>query len=180
MVLQVQTDGWFHNGTWAKARIIARAKIVSILAGKGAPRDADFLKISTLPEIFSHDTKALYHLTGLDATSEEIDLAANVRIVASSPERENVKGRKKSAGRSGEENRSIGLASEKTVKDYEIATRSRGRSMLQKLGTLDQAEKRYTEDAVSDNELEDGYLDGFLEDDSNDDDVGDDMDQGEA
>ena len=143
-------------------------------------RDADFLKISTLPDIFSRDTKALYHLARPGATVEETEWAANVRVMASSPERETTTGRRESVGRSGETHCPMDLANRETMNDDDNATRSRARSTLQELETLDQDGKRDAEDAMLDDGLDRGYSDDFLEDNSNGDDVGDDMDYGEG
>ena len=143
-------------------------------------RDADFLKISTLPDIFSCDTKTLYHLARPGATAEEIEWAANVRIVASSPERETTTGRRESVGQHGETHPLVDLGKGETVNDDGHGTRSRTRSTLQELETLDQDGKSDADDATLDDVLDGAYSDGFLDDDSNGDDVEDDVDQGEA
>ena len=48
---QSERDGWYHNGTWAKAKIIMKAKITAILDGV-PPNDAAFVKVAEeMPEI---------------------------------------------------------------------------------------------------------------------------------
>lgn len=77
-----ERDGWYHNGTWAKAKIIMKAKIAAILDGVPA-NDAAFAKVvGELPEIMRNNNKAATYLTGPDATPEEVHLASVIRTTA--------------------------------------------------------------------------------------------------
>ena len=80
--------GWYHNGTWAKARVIMKAKLAKILAGDGVPNDRDYEKIVALPEIIDTDTRHLAILSKKQMpTIREVHWAADVRIFASAPSR---------------------------------------------------------------------------------------------
>ncbi|MCJ1439035.1 tau 95 subunit of transcription factor TFIIIC [Xylographa pallens] len=82
----IKADGWFHNGTWAKARTITKLKMAQVHAGKGPPNDEAFSKMVTLPNILSEDTKALFMFSKDQATSQEIEWIGHVRVSASTPE----------------------------------------------------------------------------------------------
>ncbi|MCJ1397569.1 tau 95 subunit of transcription factor TFIIIC [Xylographa trunciseda] len=82
----IKGDGWFQNGTWAKARTITKLKMAQIHAGKGPPNDEVFAKIVALPDILSEDTKPLFMLTKEQATSWELEWIAQIRVLASTPE----------------------------------------------------------------------------------------------
>ncbi|MCJ1390218.1 tau 95 subunit of transcription factor TFIIIC [Xylographa bjoerkii] len=82
----IKGDGWFHNGTWAKARTITKLKMAQIHAGKGPPDDKDFAKIVVLPNILSEDTKALFMLSKDQATSWDLEWIGHIRNSASTPE----------------------------------------------------------------------------------------------
>lgn len=78
---QNERDGWYHNGTWAKAKIIMKAKIAAILDGV-PPNDAAFAKvIEEMPEIMRSNNRAATYLAS-DATPEEIHLASVIRTTA--------------------------------------------------------------------------------------------------
>ena len=78
---QSERDGWYHNGTWAKAKIIMKAKIAAILDGV-PPNDAAFAKVvEVMPDIMRSNNRAAAYL-GSDATPEEIHLASVVRTTA--------------------------------------------------------------------------------------------------
>lgn len=78
---QIERDGWFHNGTWAKAKIIMKAKIAAIIDGV-PPNDAAFAKVTKeIPEVIRNHNKAATYL-GPDATPEEIHLASVIRTTA--------------------------------------------------------------------------------------------------
>lgn len=78
---QSERDGWYHNGTWAKAKIIMKAKIAAILDGV-PPNDAAFAKvIGEMPEIMRSNNRAATYLAS-DATPEEIHLASVIRTTA--------------------------------------------------------------------------------------------------
>ncbi|MCJ1286041.1 tau 95 subunit of transcription factor TFIIIC [Xylographa opegraphella] len=82
----IRADGWFHNGTWAKARTIIKSKMAQIHAGKRPPNDEAFAKMVALPNILSEDTKSLFILSKDQATSQEIEWIGHVRASASTPE----------------------------------------------------------------------------------------------
>ena len=78
---QSERDGWYHNGTWAKAKIIMKAKIAAILDGV-PPNDAAFAKVAQeMPEIMRSSNRAALYLNS-DATPEEIHLASVIRTTA--------------------------------------------------------------------------------------------------
>lgn len=78
---QSERDGWYHNGTWAKAKIIMKAKIAAILDGV-PPNDAAFAKvIEEMPEVMSSNNRAATYLAS-EATPEEIHLASVIRTTA--------------------------------------------------------------------------------------------------
>lgn len=78
---QNERDGWYHNGTWAKAKIIMKAKIAAILDGV-PPNDAAFTKVAEeMPNIIRDNNKAATYL-GPDATPEEMHLASVIRTTA--------------------------------------------------------------------------------------------------
>ncbi|SLM35004.1 Transcription factor IIIC, subunit 5 [Lasallia pustulata] len=83
----IKTDGWYHNGTWAKVRVIMKAKLAKILAGEGEPNDMDYEKIAALPETIDKDTRLLAVLSNKKATKREVQWAADVRTIASAPQR---------------------------------------------------------------------------------------------
>lgn len=76
-----ERDGWYHNGTWAKAKIIMKAKIAAILDGL-PPNDAAFTKVAEeMPNIIRTNNRAATYL-GPDATPEEMHLASVIRNAA--------------------------------------------------------------------------------------------------
>ncbi|KAJ5517748.1 Transcription factor IIIC, subunit 5 [Penicillium expansum] len=82
----IVTDGWFGNGTLAKAKIVMRHKIQALMEGR-EPVDEDYTKIMQLP---AHArSEADFPLFTLDpdvATQKEISLATEVRaIIRGSP-----------------------------------------------------------------------------------------------
>ncbi|KAJ5602453.1 hypothetical protein N7537_005409 [Penicillium hordei] len=82
----IVTDGWFGNGTLAKAKTVMRHKIQALMEGR-EPVDEDYTKIMQLP---AHArSEADFPLFTLDpdvATQKEISLATEVRaIIRSSP-----------------------------------------------------------------------------------------------
>ena len=79
--LQTERDGWYHNGTWAKAKIIMKAKMAAILDGV-TPKDAVFAKVANeMPDIMRNTNKTAAYL-GPDATPEETHLASMIRSTA--------------------------------------------------------------------------------------------------
>lgn len=80
---QIESFGWYRNGTWAKVRVIMKAKLAKILAGDGVPNDIDYQKIAALPEILDKDTRHLAVLsTNKTATPREVQWASDVRTIA--------------------------------------------------------------------------------------------------
>ena len=78
---QSERDGWYHNGTWAKVKIIMKAKIAAILDGV-PPNDAAFAKVvEEMPEIMRNNNRVAMYLSP-DATPEEIHLASVIRTTA--------------------------------------------------------------------------------------------------
>ena len=79
--LQTERDGWYHNGTWAKAKIIMKAKMAAILDGVTS-KDAVFAKVANeMPDIMRNSNKTAAYL-GPDATPEETHLASLIRSTA--------------------------------------------------------------------------------------------------
>ncbi|KAJ5958104.1 uncharacterized protein N7479_005254 [Penicillium vulpinum] len=82
----IVTDGWFGNGTLAKAKTVMRHKIQALMEGR-EPDDQDYVRVMQLP---AHaKSEADFPLFTLDpevATQKEITLATEVRaIIRSSP-----------------------------------------------------------------------------------------------
>ena len=78
---QSERDGWYHNGTWAKAKIIMKAKLAAIKDGV-PPNDAAFTKVAMeMPEIMRSNNRAAMYLSS-DSTPEEIHLASLIRTTA--------------------------------------------------------------------------------------------------
>jgi general transcription factor 3C polypeptide 5 (transcription factor C subunit 1) len=79
----LKIDGWYHNGTWAKARVIMRARIMQLLAGI-EPKDSDWKNIVKFPEIIMREGRDVARFDKFSgATSQEMDRAAVVRSMAS-------------------------------------------------------------------------------------------------
>ncbi len=77
-------SGWYHNGTWAKAKTIMRAKIRHLVTKKESIDDAKFTRLVAIPEELNENN---WHLaqSGPDVPAEEIDLLADFRFQASLP-----------------------------------------------------------------------------------------------
>ncbi|KAI9822661.1 MAG: tau 95 subunit of transcription factor TFIIIC [Pycnora praestabilis] len=81
----IRGDGWYHNGTWAKAKIIMRAKIASLQEG-GKPSDVLFAKIMELPDIIDSSSRHSAILSrAAGDTLQEVQLASEVRTMAGPP-----------------------------------------------------------------------------------------------
>lgn len=82
----IVTDGWFGNGTLAKAKTVMRHKIQALMEGR-EPVDEDYTKIMQLPaHARSEADFSLFTLDPDVATQKEISLATEVRaIIRSSP-----------------------------------------------------------------------------------------------
>ncbi|KAL2010703.1 hypothetical protein VTN00DRAFT_6510 [Thermoascus crustaceus] len=74
-------DGWYGNGTLAKAKTIMRAKIQTLLQEDRPADDAEFVRILAFPDHAAVDDNSMQDFT-LDpetATSREMQLATEVR-----------------------------------------------------------------------------------------------------
>ncbi|EON62941.1 hypothetical protein W97_02167 [Coniosporium apollinis CBS 100218] len=77
-----QHDGWYHNGTWAKARIFMRDKVKTMLEG-GTPDDAYYEKFMSLPDIIDRSNmSAAYFSRRGNTTTHEFYLASEIRTSA--------------------------------------------------------------------------------------------------
>ncbi len=79
----IRSDGWYHNGTWAKAKIVMKAKLTKILEGE-TPFDVDYAKLLEIPEIIDASTRKQAVLRG-KGTPQEVQWASDIRTSASSP-----------------------------------------------------------------------------------------------
>ncbi|KAI9834535.1 MAG: hypothetical protein M1819_002911 [Sarea resinae] len=74
-------DGWYHNGTWAKVKVIMKAKIKSII--EGAPMsDTDFSKIMELPNIIDNSTREQAVMEKGKVSAKETQWASEFRMIA--------------------------------------------------------------------------------------------------
>lgn len=84
----VRAHGWYHAGTWAKARVIMRDKITTILEG-GTPDNSIYQRILKWPEIITDDniweTREVQLRRDLDITPKEYRIMAQVRDLARQP-----------------------------------------------------------------------------------------------
>ncbi|KAJ5398504.1 hypothetical protein N7465_008993 [Penicillium sp. CMV-2018d] len=82
----IVTDGWFGNGTLAKAKTVMRHKIQALMEGR-EPVDEDYTKIMQLPaHARSEADFPLFTLDPEVATQKEISLATEIRaIIRGSP-----------------------------------------------------------------------------------------------
>ncbi|KAI9707780.1 MAG: tau 95 subunit of transcription factor TFIIIC [Candelina mexicana] len=80
----IEGDGWYHNGTWAKAKTIMKAKILLIAEGK-TPSDADFVSVMNLPDIIDDVTREQAILNKKEVSMQEVRWASGVRIVMKKP-----------------------------------------------------------------------------------------------
>jgi general transcription factor 3C polypeptide 5 (transcription factor C subunit 1) len=82
----VVTDGWFGNGTLAKAKAVMRHKIQALMEGR-EPDDQDYVRVLRLPaHARSEADFPLFTLDPEVATPKEITLATEIRaIIRSSP-----------------------------------------------------------------------------------------------
>lgn len=79
----IRSDGWYQNGTWAKAKIIMKAKLAKIMEG-GTPSDLDYTKLLEIPDVIDASTRKQAILKG-KGTPQEVQWATDIRAVASSP-----------------------------------------------------------------------------------------------
>ncbi|OQE35480.1 hypothetical protein PENCOP_c013G06099 [Penicillium coprophilum] len=82
----IVTDGWFGNGTLAKAKAVMRHKIQALMEGR-EPVDEDYVKVMQLPtHARSEADFPLFTLDPEVATQKEITLATEIRaIIRGSP-----------------------------------------------------------------------------------------------
>ena len=80
--MQIQADGWYHNGTMAKAKTVMKYKIQSILRSETL-NDADFVNVlSRFPDIYNDETKQKAHLERGKATPLEFRILSDMRTTA--------------------------------------------------------------------------------------------------
>ncbi|KAK4696112.1 general transcription factor 3C polypeptide 5 (transcription factor C subunit 1), partial [Lecanoromycetidae sp. Uapishka_2] len=78
---KIQSDGWYHNGTWAKAKIFMKHKISDILEGR-PPKDASYTKVAReMPDVITRRDKSKATLPK-EATSLEVSLATSIRAAS--------------------------------------------------------------------------------------------------
>ena len=104
----VLSDGWYGNGTLAKAKMVMRAKILALLAEREAD-DAEFAQLLTLPD-HAASPEALAEGFSLDprvASAKDLMLATEVRstIKSSAAWRAMIRGK---GGRDGDGDGDIG------------------------------------------------------------------------
>lgn len=96
---QTQSDGWYHSGTWAKAKTIMKHKISTLLAGD-VPNDTDYIRVvNELPELIDNHNVHLAHFPKKTATPVEVKLAFQVRNAAKNYQWGNAHGMSKSGVR---------------------------------------------------------------------------------
>jgi hypothetical protein len=84
--MKIKNDGWYQNGTWAKAKVITKFKISHILAGRGIPNDSDYLHLAQMPDILGTALQRP-QVVNKSLTPQQLSSATHVRTMASSPER---------------------------------------------------------------------------------------------
>lgn len=76
---EIISDGWFYNGTLAKARTVMRGKIQALMEGREA-MDEDYVRILQFPtHAYSEDDFPSFTLDPETSTSKEIAMATEVR-----------------------------------------------------------------------------------------------------
>jgi general transcription factor 3C polypeptide 5 (transcription factor C subunit 1) len=76
---EIVTDGWFGNGTIAKAKTIMRSKIQAMMEGRD-PDDADYVRILEFPAHVDLDSDFSAFTVDMEtSSSKEIALATEVR-----------------------------------------------------------------------------------------------------
>ena len=79
----LESDGWYHNGTWAKAKTIMKWKINTILTGTVLLTDYHFARIATdMPDIINRSEKMNARLRYEKPSAEEKTLAAQIRTAS--------------------------------------------------------------------------------------------------
>ncbi|MCJ1473516.1 tau 95 subunit of transcription factor TFIIIC [Lambiella insularis] len=82
----IKVDGWYHNGTWAKARCITKLKMGKILSHQGQPNNADYWRLVALPDVYSQDTKHMFQSDRANTSPQEMEWVGQVRAMAGLPE----------------------------------------------------------------------------------------------
>ena len=76
----MESDGWYHNGTWSKMRMIMKYKIKAILSGTALLSDADYARVAaSLPDVMDRSDKLATRITYENPTAEERTLASLIR-----------------------------------------------------------------------------------------------------
>lgn len=76
----ILVDGWYGNGTLAKAKAIMRAKVQTLMAENRATDDAEFDRIVAFPDYANtEEDLAKFTLDSATASSREMQLATEVR-----------------------------------------------------------------------------------------------------
>ena len=84
VVSQLRSDGWYHNGTWAKAKTFVRDKIDELVKGN-VPNDEDYVNLAAnIPEVLKTGEKIQYSSSGRPS-KKEIELGGLIRSIARDP-----------------------------------------------------------------------------------------------
>ncbi|KAL9103084.1 MAG: hypothetical protein Q9163_001851 [Psora crenata] len=79
----LEGDGWYYNGTWAKAKAIMKWKITAILSGSEVLTDHNYLRVATaLPDIIKRTGPLSSTLRVENSTVEEKMLASQIRATS--------------------------------------------------------------------------------------------------
>jgi general transcription factor 3C polypeptide 5 (transcription factor C subunit 1) len=128
-------DGWFRNGTMAKAKVIMRAKIQRILEGREYS-DVEFGRLLAIPEEITEMNKKGSALIAKGASSEELTWASRIRAWALKPS-------------AGSQERATGLGEERIVG---LPGKGKGDERLEEESVADEVDD--VEEEVEDEELE--------------------------
>ncbi|KZF20187.1 hypothetical protein L228DRAFT_262871 [Xylona heveae TC161] len=74
-------DGWYHNGTWAKARTIMKNKIRILLQGE-IPSNDSYSRIVDMPDIIDASNRHQTVVGRYQGTPREVQMASEVRTMA--------------------------------------------------------------------------------------------------
>ena len=158
----MRSDGWYHNGTWAKARTITKAKMLALVKAQiDAEVDDTFERIAALPDIINSATKDAAMSSRKD-TQMYIDLATAVRGMASSPEGESRGGSSWETGVNGSGEAAIdmedyGAGGDEDESDPRVA--SALREIRRQFAEQGQADE-YGEEEITDEEEDEDNEDG--------------------
>jgi len=120
---EIVTDGWFGNGTIAKAKTIMRSKIQAMMEGR-EPDDADYVRIMEFPaHAVSENDFPLFTLDMETSSSKEISLATEVRAaIRGSPMWRNLTANASAGKEKEKETKKKGKKKEKNV-EFEVDDR---------------------------------------------------------